>query len=247
MLLLHLELQTGIWLMHGGLIEVISKRPQFFIVCLGRRRGWTHWRTLLFNLCMSKRGFVWGAGIILYFACALLLNRRSVQCRSSWWAVLSKMPQAGMIGCMWAGFSGSRQPLPAYLARFHWFIGNRSIWWIDFQDLYVSNRLLWLSNAPKPGRSYHSLFLRLTVFYLGGLASTAWEDWSTNFWPNLQDSLWPCDQWVFVFLAGLHIVSPLSALSCTAGHSNFHPFNFHLLSIRFNLWVTRTSLREYQW
>lgn len=149
MLLLHLELQTGIWLMHGGLIEVISKRPQFFIVCLGRRRGWTHWRTLLFNLCMSKRGFVWGAGIILYFACALLLNRRSVQCRSSWWAVLSKMPQAGMIGCMWAGFSGSRQPLPAYLARFHWFIGNRSIWWIDFQDLYVSNRLLWLQQRTK--------------------------------------------------------------------------------------------------
>lgn len=128
--------------MHGRLIEVISKRRQFFSVCLGQRRRWTHYRILLFNLCMNKWGFVWGAGIVLYYECA-------VQCRASWWAVLWKMPQAGMIGCMWAGLSGYRQLLPARLALFHWFIGNCSIWWIDFQDLYVSNRLLWLQQCSK--------------------------------------------------------------------------------------------------
>lgn len=65
------------------------------------------------------------------------------------------------------------------------------------------------SNAAKPRKRYRWHFLRLTVFYRGGLASTAREDPSTSFWWNWQDSLRPGDQSVGVFCPVTSTRSPL--------------------------------------
>lgn len=95
------------------------------------------------------------------------------------------------------------------------------------------------SNAAKLGRSYRSNFFPpLTVFYRFGLASTGCEDPCTNFGWNFAGSAAtrsPVSLFGFVFY---------KVLSCTAGHPHLE---FHLSSSLLNLWLTRSSLWEFQW
>lgn len=162
----------------------------------------------------------------------------------SWRAMLSVMPQAGMIGCMWAVFSGYRQPLPARLALFHGFVGNCSIWWIDFQDLYVSNRLLWLQQCSPAWEKLPFTFSAADCFLswrIGLDCSRRLKHQLLAKPAGIAAAMWP------VSFSSQCVESRLLVFSCTAGHPRFHPFSFHLRSIQFNLWMTRSSLRECQW
>lgn len=214
MLLLHLELQTGIWVMHGRLMEVISKRAPLFSVSLGQRRRWTHCRILLFNLCTNKRGFVLGVRehrIILWICFAvqktwqynveLVDGPCSRICHRPEWlgaCGLGFRDTASRCQLTWLCFIGSLVTAP-----FDGLISRTSMYQTGCCDY---------SNAAMPGRSYRSHFLRLTVFCLGGLASTAWVDWSTNLWPNLKESLWLCDQ-LFIYFESMSRESTLSPVS----------------------------------
>lgn len=185
-------------LMHGKLMEVISRGPQFFSVSLSQIRRWTSCGILLFNFCMNTCGFVWG-GQVSYFTMNVFC------CAKTWWTMLKVVEGPCSQWCHrpgWLGACGLCFRDTASRCQLAWLCFMGSLVTAPFDGL-ISRTSMYqtgccdYSNAAQPGRSYRSHFLRLTVFYLGGLASTAREDWSTSFWPNLQELLQPCDRSVF--------------------------------------------------